>query len=134
MKKSFDLVKIYNGKRVLITGGLGFIGSNLALALVSMGAKVTLVDSLIPEYGGNPRNIAGLERKLVVNISDVRDRHSLPIFIKDQDFLFNLAGQTSHMDSMTDPETDLEINGRAQLSTFHGSPNLPASHRSKARA
>ncbi len=106
----------YRGKRVLITGGLGFIGSNLARKLVQLGAKVTLVDSLIPEYGGNRRNIAGLEQKVAVNISDVRDRHSLPIFVRGQDYLFNLAGQTSHLDSMTDPETDLEINGRAQLS------------------
>lgn len=108
--------KQFGGKRVLITGGLGFIGSTLARRLVSLGANVTLVDSLIPEYGGNLRNVHGIERKICVNISDVRDRHSLPIFIRDQDFLFNLAGQTSHMDSMTDPETDLEINARAQLS------------------
>lgn len=101
---------------MLITGGLGFIGSNLARRLVRLGAQVTLVDSLIPEYGGNLRNIAGLGRKLAVNISDVRDRHSLPVFVRGQDYLFNLAGQTSHMDSMTDPDTDLEINGRAQLS------------------
>jgi UDP-glucose 4-epimerase len=101
---------------VLITGGLGFIGSNLARRLVRYGSKVTLVDSLIPEYGGNLRNLAGLGGRVQVNISDVRDRHSLPVFVRDQHFLFNLAGQTSHMDSMTDPETDLEINARAQLS------------------
>lgn len=106
----------YHNKNVLITGGLGFIGSTLARRLVGLGAKVTLVDSLIPEYGGNLRNIRGIERKVVVNISDVRDRHSLPVFVRGQDYLFNLAGQTSHMDSMTDPETDLEINARAQLS------------------
>jgi len=103
-------------KRVLITGGLGFIGSNLARRLVAAGAEVTLVDSLIPEYGGNLRNIAGLESRVAVNISDVRDRHSLPVFVRGQDYLFNLAGQTSHLDSMTDPDTDLEINARAQLS------------------
>ena len=101
---------------MLITGGLGFIGSNLAHKLVSLGAKVTLVDSLIPEYGGNRRNIAGLERKVRVIIADVRDRKRLPRIVGGQDFLFNLAGQTSHMDSMTDPDTDLEINCRAQLS------------------
>jgi UDP-glucose 4-epimerase len=83
---------------------------------VAWGAHVTLVDSLIPEYGGNLRNVAGIERRVKINVSDVRDRHSLPVFLRDQDYLFNLAGQTSHMDSMTDPETDLEINGRAQLS------------------
>lgn len=106
----------YSGKRVLITGGLGFIGSSLARTLVQLGARVTIVDSLISEYGGNRRNIAEIERRVTVNISDVREHHSLPIFVRDQDILFNLAGQTSHMDSMTDPATDLEINGRAQLS------------------
>lgn len=114
--KPKDSERCFARKRVLITGGLGFIGSNLARRLVNLGAQVTLVDSLIPEYGGNLRNIRGIERKVAVNISDVRDRHSLPVFVRRQDYLFNLAGQTSHMDSMTDPETDLEINARAQLS------------------
>jgi len=106
----------FKGKKVLVTGGLGFIGSNLVRALVAGGADVTVVDSLIPEYGGNLRNLAGLERRVRINVSDVRDRHSLPVFVKGQHYLFNLAGQTSHMDSMTDPFTDLEINARAQLS------------------
>ena len=104
------------GQRVLITGGLGFIGSNLARRLVDSGARVTLVDSLIPEYGGNLFNVAGLEDRVVVNISDVRDAHSLRYLVQGQDIVFNLAGQTSHMDSMQDPYTDLEINCRAQLS------------------
>ncbi len=106
----------FSNRQVLITGGLGFIGSNLARRLLALGARVTILDSLIPEYGGNRRNLAGIERKVAVHLSDVRDRHSLPAFVRGQDFLFNLAGQTSHMDSMTDPETDLEINCRAQLS------------------
>jgi nucleoside-diphosphate-sugar epimerase len=106
----------WNGKRALITGGLGFIGSNLARRLVTLGARVTLVDSLIPEYGGNPRNIADIREHVVVNISDVRDRHGFRALVKEQDILFNLAGQTSHQDSMTDPFTDLEINCTAQLS------------------
>lgn len=113
---SFSPNAAFRGRRALITGGLGFIGSNLARRLVRLGAEVTLVDSLIPEYGGNLRNLAGLEGRVHLNISDVRDRHSLPVFVRDQHFLFNLAGQTSHMDSMQDPETDLEINARAQLS------------------
>jgi UDP-glucose 4-epimerase len=111
-----DPVRPLRGRRCLITGGLGFIGSTLARRLVRLGCRVTVVDSLIPEYGGNLRNLAGIARRVHVNISDVRDAHSLPVFIRDQDVLFNLAGQTSHMDSMTDPETDLEINARAQLS------------------
>jgi len=106
----------YNGKQILITGGLGFIGSNLARRLVELGADVTLVDSLIPEYGGNLFNIAGIEHKVRINISDVRDEHSMRYLVQSQDYLFNLAGQTSHMDSMQDPNTDLEINCRAQLS------------------
>jgi UDP-glucose 4-epimerase len=106
----------FSGKRALITGGAGFIGSNLARTLVRLGAEVTVVDSMIPEYGGNLRNLAGVEKKVRLNFSDVRDRHSLPHFVRGQDYLFNLAGQTSHMDSMTDPQTDLEINARAQLS------------------
>jgi UDP-glucose 4-epimerase len=92
-------------KKILITGGLGFIGSNLARRLVEIGANVTLVDSLISEYGGNN-----------FNISDVRDAHSMKYLVQGQNYLFNLAGQTSHMDSMQDPYTDLEINCRAQLS------------------
>jgi UDP-glucose 4-epimerase len=111
-----SLTRTFAGRRALITGGAGFIGSRLARRLVRLGAVVTLVDSMIPEYGGNLRNLAGLERKVRLNISDVRDTHSLPHFVAGQDFLFNLAGQTSHMDSMSDPQTDLEINARAQLS------------------
>ena len=106
----------YEGQSVLITGGLGFIGSTLARRLVELGARVTLVDSLIPEYGGNRANIAGIEDRVTVNISDVRDEHSLPSLIRGQDLVFNLAGQTSHVDSLHDPYTDLEINCRAQLS------------------
>src|SRR4051812_29576126 len=107
---------IFRGKRVLITGGMGFIGSAIAHRLVGIGAKVVLVDSLVPEYGGNGFNVAGLEGRAKVNISDVRDEHSMRYLVQDEDFLFNLAGQTSHMDSMTDPYTDLDINCRAQLS------------------
>jgi UDP-glucose 4-epimerase len=109
-------MKSFQGKRILITGGLGFIGSNLARRLAGQGADVLLLDSLVPEYGGNPFNIAGVEDKVRVNISDVRDAFSMSYLIRDRDYLFNLAGQTSHMDSMQDPFTDLEINCRAQLS------------------
>jgi UDP-glucose 4-epimerase len=105
----------FTGKRVLITGGLGFIGSHLARRLLDEGAEVTLVDSLIPEYGGNLFNVSEFSDRVHVNISDVRDEHGLRYLIRDKDLLFNLAGQTGHLDSMTDPETDLEINCRAQL-------------------
>lgn len=111
-----ELVAPFRGKRVLITGGLGFIGSNLARALVTAGSDVCLVDSLIPEYGGNLANIEEIEEAVTVNVSDVRDEHSVGYLVRDYDYLFNLAGQTSHVDSMVDPYTDLEINARSQLS------------------
>jgi UDP-glucose 4-epimerase len=110
-----DPASSYAGLRVLVTGGLGFIGSNLARALVRQGADVLLVDSLVPEYGGNLRNLHGIESRVRVNLADVRDPHILPVLVRDRDVLFNLAGQTSHLDSIADPMTDLEINCRAQL-------------------
>jgi UDP-glucose 4-epimerase len=107
---------LYDGKSALITGGLGFIGSNLAKELVQQGARVTVVDSLIPEYGGNLFNISGISDQLAVNVSDVRDPFAMAYLLQGQDILFNLAGQTSHLDSMADPHTDLAINTSAQLS------------------
>jgi len=106
----------YSGRHVLITGGLGFIGSNLARALVDQKAVVTIVDSLIPQYGGNLFNIDDILDKLKVNVCDVRDPFAMAYLVQGKDFLFNLAGQTSHLDSMSDPQTDLEINATAQLS------------------
>jgi len=106
----------WKDRKIIITGGLGFIGSTLAGRLARDGSKITLVDSLVPEYGGNLFNVLHLEGHVQVNISDVRDEFSLRHLISDQDVLFNLAGQTSHMDSMSDPSTDLDINCRAQLS------------------
>ena len=106
----------YANSNVLITGGMGFIGSNLARVLVAQGAKVTLVDSLIPEYGGNPLNINDIFDQVTVNICDVRDPHAIAYLVQGKDYLFNLAGQTSHLDSMLDPKTDLDINASAQLS------------------
>ena len=103
-------------KKVLITGGLGFIGSNLARRLVHEGAEVTVVDSLIPEYGGNPRNLHDIKDQVAINFSDVRDPFSMNQLVQGQDYLFNLAGQTSHLDSMENPFTDLDINAKAQLS------------------
>ena len=111
-----DLAAAFSGRRTLITGGLGFIGSNLARRLVELGAEVLLVDSLIPDYGGNLFNIAGIESRVRVNIADVRDEHGMDYLVRSQDVIFNLAGQVSHLDSMRDPYTDLEINCRSQLS------------------
>lgn len=106
----------FHGRKILITGGLGFIGSSLARRLLACGADVTLVDSLIPEYGGNLFNIEEIRDRVRVNISDVRDPFAMRHLVRGQDFLFNLAGQTSHLDSMRDPKADLEINCQAQLS------------------
>ena len=106
---------IFAASDVLVTGGLGFIGSALARRLVEIGAKVTLVDSLIPEYGGNLFNIHDIRDRVTVDLTDVRDAAAMSSLIKGRQFLFNLAGQTSHLDSMTDPVTDLNINAAAQL-------------------
>src|SRR5207253_1642387 len=116
MSKNLNHPDHFAGKHILITGGLGFIGSNLARPLVAAGAQVTIVDSLIPQYGGNLFNVDGIQDCVRVNIADVRDPHSMAYLVQEQDYLFNLAGQTSHLDSMANPHADLEINCRAQLS------------------
>lgn len=108
--------EFYAGRRVLVTGGIGFIGSNLAIRLVELGARVVLVDSMLPAYGADLANIEPIRHKVRVNFSDVRDRHSLGQVIKNEQLIFSLAGQISHSDSMQDPMTDLEINCRSQLS------------------
>jgi len=100
----------FGGRNVLVTGGLGFLGSNLAIALVRCGAQVTLLDSLAPEFGGSFRNLAPIRRQVAVNISDMRDATSLDILVQDRDYIFHLAGQVSHGDSMRDPQRDLEVN------------------------
>lgn len=105
----------YRGRRVMITGGLGFIGSNLARHLVALGADVLIVDSLIPDYGGNLFNIHGVESEVRVNIGDVRQASTMNHLVRDQEVIFNLAGQVSHIDSMLDPATDLAINCSSQL-------------------
>jgi len=113
---------------VLITGGLGFIGSTLAIRLLKAGAEITLIDSLEPQYGGNLKNIEGYADNLNIVQDDVRNTDAIRRLIREQDFLFNLAGQTSHLDSMQDPETDLAINCTAQLSILetcrHHNPTI----------
>jgi nucleoside-diphosphate-sugar epimerase len=108
--------QLFSGKKVLITGGAGFIGSAIAKRLVEQGAEVTIADSMIPEFGGKLFNLEGIRDKVQLNITDVRDPHAMSYLVKDQDYLFNMAGQTSHMDSMQNPVADLEINAKAQLS------------------
>ena len=107
--------EFYRGRSVMITGGLGFIGSNLAHRLVELSADVLLVDSLIPDYGGNLFNIDGVADRLQVNIADVRQQSTMSYLVRGRSVIFNLAGQVSHIDSMRDPYTDLEINCRSQL-------------------
>lgn len=106
----------YKNKNILITGGLGFIGSNLAIKLVELGARVHIVDALIPAYGGNLFNIEEVKNKVSWVKGDIRDKKIMDRMVKGKDIIFNLAGTLSHIDSMTDPMTDLEINCRAQLS------------------
>ncbi|HXY39092.1 MAG TPA: NAD-dependent epimerase/dehydratase family protein [Vicinamibacteria bacterium] len=117
----------YAGRKVLVTGGLGFIGSNLCRTLAELGAGVTAVDSLLPDYGGNLFNLCGYEDKVRINIADVRG-HGMEYLVRGQDILFNLAGQVSHLDSMQDPVTDLEINCTSQLKLLEavrrGNPEL----------
>ncbi len=116
MTERVDVAAAFAGKDVLITGGLGFLGSNVARRLVGLGARVTLMDSMIPDYGGNRFNLDGIETQVTVNIADVRDRSAMDYLIRGRDYLFNLAGQVSHIDSMKDPFTDLDINCKSQLS------------------
>ena len=106
----------YQNKKILITGGLGFIGSNLARKLIKLGAKVTLVDNLDPKCGGNYFNIEDFKEEVSIHIFDIRENSKLDKVIESQDLLFNLAAQTSHVGSMMDPKKDLEINLVAQLS------------------
>lgn len=109
-------LSFYRGRRVMVTGGLGFIGSNLVRQLADAGADVLIVDSLGPDYGGNRFNIHGVEDRVRIDETDVRDQASMDVLVQDREVIFNLAGQVSHIDSMRDPYTDLDINCRAQLS------------------
>jgi UDP-glucose 4-epimerase len=124
---SRDYRDFYRGRRVLVTGGLGFIGSNLCRTLADLGAVTTAVDSLLPDYGGNLFNLAGYEDRVRTNIADVRG-HGMEYLVRGQEVLFNLAGQVSHIDSMADPVTDLEINCTSQLRVLEavrkGNPEL----------
>jgi UDP-glucose 4-epimerase len=118
-----DYRHFYRGRKVMITGGLGFIGSNLARQLVDLGADVLLVDSLIPDYGGNLFNLDGIADRVRVNVADIRQQTTMNYLVQDRDVIFSLAGQVSHIDSMRDPYTDLEINCRSQLTVLEACRN-----------
>jgi len=119
-----DYRDYYRGRAVMVTGGLGFIGSNLAHQLVALGADVLLVDSFLPDAGGNPFNIHDITDRVRVNIADIRQQTTMNHLVRDRDVIFNLAGQVSHIDSMRDPYTDLEINCRSQLTVLEACRNF----------
>ncbi|HVZ21439.1 MAG TPA: NAD-dependent epimerase/dehydratase family protein [Vicinamibacterales bacterium] len=116
-------LQFYQGRRVMVTGGLGFIGSNLARRLVDLGAHVLLVDSLIPAYGGNLFNIDGIADRVQVNVADIRQQSTMNYLVQDRAVIFNLAGQVSHIDSIRDPYTDLDVNCRSQLTILEACRN-----------
>jgi len=120
---SADYLEFYRGRRVMVTGGLGFIGSNLARRLAELGADILLVDSLIDDYGGHLFNIDGIESKVRVNVADIRQDTTMNYLVRDREVIFNLAGQVSHIDSMRDPYNDLEINCRSQLTLLEACRN-----------
>jgi UDP-glucose 4-epimerase len=100
----------FRGKRVLITGGLGFLGSSLAIALVGRGASVTLLDAMLDEHGGNFFNIEPIRDRVTVNLSDVREQSGLRHLVRGMDYIFHLAGQNDHVLSLVDPFPDIDIN------------------------
>ena len=105
----------FEGKKVLVTGGLGFIGSNLAAQLVRPGAEVTIVDNMMPRLGGNLFNVKEIADHIHINFSDVRDGHSMDYLVKGEEIIFHLAGQVNHVDSIRNPIQDLDINCRGTL-------------------
>ncbi len=100
--------------RVLVTGGLGFIGSNLVRRLTAEGAEVTVIDPLVTGCGGKPFNLEGLERQVEVASCSIGDAAIAPL-VERAELVFNLAGEISHIHSMLFPERDLEINTLSQL-------------------
>ncbi len=109
----------------MITGGLGFIGSNLAIRLAELGADVTVVDVLWPEHGGNIFNIEPVKERVRINICDIRDKYAMDVLVQDKDYIFHLAGQCSHVLGQADPYPDIDIN-------IHGTAVLLESAKIKA--
>ena len=104
------MINLFKDKKVLITGGLGFIGSNLAIRLVELGADVTLMDAMLVDYGGNLFNIESIKERVKVNFSDIRDSNIMDYLVADKDFIFHIAGQVCHVMSLTNPFPDIDIN------------------------
>lgn len=105
-----SLRRFYDGKRCLVTGGLGFIGSTVAIALVRAGARVTVIDNMLPNHGGNPFNVEPVKDRLAVSFGDILSESAMAYLVKDQDVVFHLAGQVSHVLSMSNPFPDIDIN------------------------
>lgn len=118
----------FKGARILITGGLGFLGSNLAIALVEHGAQVTIMDNMLPGHGANPFNIEPIRDRVSVSFSDIRDANVMNYLVQGQDFIFHLAGQVDHVVSLTDPYPDIDINIRGAATVMeacrHHNPNV----------
>ena len=110
-----DLKAEFHGQKVLITGGLGFIGSNLARRLLDMGAVVTLLDNMDPESGANLFNVADIKDRVQIIEADINDEAKMKSAVEGKKYLFNLAGQMSHFGSMQDPFKDLQVNSMGQL-------------------
>ena len=115
MHPDANITSFYAGRRVLVTGGLGTIGSRLGLFLADLGARVTLLDGGYPDGGYNPQNIAAFRDRVEVLDWDLRETSALPAAVEGRAAIFNLAGIGCHSDSMRDPLTDLEMNARAHL-------------------
>ena len=109
---------MFSGKRVMITGGLGMMGSTIAHKLVKYGAEVTIVDAHIEPYGANLFNILEIRDLLKINVADIRDKEAMKVLVKDKDIIFNLAGQVSHNDSMENPFLDADINYSGHLNVL----------------
>jgi UDP-glucose 4-epimerase len=114
---SYDLSPL-SGRRILVTGGAGMLGSTIARLAVAAGARVTLLDNMAPQYGGNLFNIRDIAEKAALHYGDIRELPLVSELVRDQDVIFNLAAQVSYVDSNTDPFFDLDVNGRGHLTVL----------------
>lgn len=115
MNISNDIKNAFKGKNVLVTGGVGFIGSNCAIRLTELGANVTVVDSMVPDCGGNLFNISPIKDRVSISFTDIGDGSSISQLVQGQDYIFNFAGHVSHIDSMHNPLKDLDSNAKAHI-------------------
>jgi nucleoside-diphosphate-sugar epimerase len=111
-------LEAFAGKSALVTGGYGFIGSNLVHTLVALGCNVTVVDNLDPGAGGNRFNLSGVEQCIDLRSTDIRDLDAMRDAVSGRDYVFHLAGRNSHLDSLEGPFEDLDINGRGTLTVL----------------